>query len=330
MRRLLITIMLAAAGILTPAAALAGTAHGPAVQRFGVRLVDVPVSEAHNPRALRYIIDYVSPGTVLRRRILVLSEESRKAHLTFYPDAAQITRGFFIGDAGQTRSELTSWISVQHRVLTLRPHGNVMDLVTIRVPRIATRGEHYGVIWAQQVAHARTASGAGISEVTRVGIRIYLFVGRGGVPPTKFAITSVSGSRTGKGQPRIVARVHNTGERAVDLTGTARLTGGPGGTTAGPFGAQQVVTLAPGQSGNVTFLPGSRIPNGPWNARVTLVSGLTTSTASATIQFSGTVAAAAWITRLPVMITVAALVIALLFLARIMLRRRPQARRAHA
>jgi len=30
-----------------------------------------------------------------------------------------------------------------------------MDLVTIKVPRGATRGEHCGVIWVQQAAHLR-------------------------------------------------------------------------------------------------------------------------------------------------------------------------------
>jgi len=58
-RRLLgIIMLLLAAGTLSPAAVAA--AHRPAgrvPQRFGVRLVDVPVDEAHNPRALRYIVD---------------------------------------------------------------------------------------------------------------------------------------------------------------------------------------------------------------------------------------------------------------------------------
>ena len=46
----------------------------------------------------------------------------------------------------------------------------------------------------------------------------------------------------------LTALAHNTGGRAVDLYGTARLTGGPGGTSAGPFPIHQVITVAPGQS----------------------------------------------------------------------------------
>ena len=65
MRRLLGVLLLAlAAGTLIPAASAMAGANPvkPSPQRFGVRLVDVPVSEAHNPRGLRYIIDYLAPG----------------------------------------------------------------------------------------------------------------------------------------------------------------------------------------------------------------------------------------------------------------------------
>lgn len=334
MRRLLSTLMLAAAaGTLFPAAAaLAGTAPAArlATQRFGIRLVDVPVSEARNPRALRYIIDYLPPGAVIHRRIMVMNQESRRAHFTVYADAAHITHGDFIGDAGATRSELTSWITIQHPALTLNPHTGVMDMVTIRVPRWPTRGEHYGVIWFQQVSRMRLSSGFAIKEVDRVGIRIYLTVGPGGLPPCRFAITSITGHRTARGRPYITARVDDTGGQAVDLNGTARLTGGPGNTSAGPFNAHQVTTLAPGQSWTMTFVPGSKIPNGPWKATITLVSGLTTSTAAATIQFSGSPSDTAWTARLPIMISVAGAVMALLILARIRFRRAPQTRHAPA
>ena len=287
MRRLLgiITLVLAA-GTLSPAAVAA--AHRPAgrvPQRFGVRLVDVPVDGAHNPRALRYIVDYLPTGTVIHRRILIVNQEPRTAHFTVYPDAAQILHDLFTGDAGGTRSELTQWIRVQHPKVTLRPGASVLDRVTIAVPRGATRGEHYGVIWVQQTAHRRVTQGFGINDVARVGIRVYLAVGQGGAPPTNFAIASVAGHRSARGRPTIGVHVENTGGRAVDLNGTARLTDGPGGSSAGPFRAQQIITLAPGQSGTMTFAPPKSVPNGPWKARVTLVSGLTTRTATASVQF---------------------------------------------
>jgi hypothetical protein len=289
-RRLLSMIMLVlAAGTLSPAVIAVAATHrhiGPAPQRFGIRLVDVPVDEANNPRALRYIIDYLPTGTVIHRRILILNQEAHTAHFTVYPDAARISNGSFTGDSGATRSELTGWISVQHRTLTLRPHASVMDMVTIKIPPGATRGEHYGVIWAQQAAYVRASSGIGVNEVDRAGVRIYLAVGQGGAPPTSFAISSITGHRSAHGWPSMVAHVENTGGRAVDLSGTVSLSGGPGNTNAGPFAEQKIITLAPGQSGNMTFAPPKSLPNGPWQAKVTLVSGLTETTTTRTVVFS--------------------------------------------
>ena len=290
MRRLFSMIMLVlAAGTLSPGVVAVAAIHrpiGPAPQRFGVRLVDVPVSAADNPRALRYIIDYLPTGTVIHRRILIMNQEARIAHFTVYPDAASISNGSFTGDSGATRSELTGWISVQYQTLTLRPHASAMDMITIRVPPGATRGEHYGLIWVQQAAYARASSGFGVSEIARVGIRIYLAVGQGGAPPTSFAVTSITGHRSARGWPTMVVHVDNTGGRAVDLSGTARLSGGPGDIEAGPLTEQGVITLAPGQSGNVTFAPPRSLPDGTWQAKVTLVSGLTTAAATATVVFS--------------------------------------------
>ena len=213
-----------------------------------------------------------------------------------------------------------------HPSLTLAPHAQFLEMVTIRVPRSATRGEHYGEIWFQQVAHARSASGVAIGEVARIGMRIYLAVGLGGAPPTKFAVTSLTGYLSSRGRPILVAHVRNTGGRAVDLGGHVRLTQGPGGETAGPFPDQRIITLAPGQSGDVTFAPGQGLSTGPWLATVTLVSGFTT----ATVQFTNHPAAPPLLTRLPVLLAAGGVVIALLLIARTLRRRPGRASRVHA
>jgi hypothetical protein len=252
--------------------------------QFGLRLVDVPVSEANNPRALRYIIDDLPTGTIIHRRILIVNNEPRKARFTVYPAAAHITGGLFVGDSGATPNELTTWTSVQHPSVTLAAGASTMDTVTIKVPKHATRGEHYGVVWVQQTSKPRSGSGFGVTEVSRVGVRMYLAVSRGGIPPTKFEITSITGRWLASGQPLIVAHVKNTGGRAVDLNGTVRLVNGPGHTSSGPFPAQKIVTLAPGQSYDLTFAPPKTLPLGSWKATGTLVSGLTKASGTATVQ----------------------------------------------
>ena len=301
MRRSISFLMFAlATGILSilgpvASAATASSLSAPQAPHgsFGVRLLDAPVSEADNPRALRYIIDYLPTGTVIHRRILIANGEAHTARFTVYAGAAHIIAGQFVGDAGATRSELTGWVSVQHPVVTLAAGASVTDMVTIKVPAGATRGEHYGVVWVQQAAKARTGGGSSVIEVDRVGVRIYLAVGRGGAPPTSFDITSITGHRSAGGQPVLVAKVDNTGGRAVDLDGTALLADGPGNSRAGPFSSGQITTLAPGQSGTLTFAPPASLPDGPWRATVSLVSGLTTATASATVRFTAVVAAQA-------------------------------------
>jgi hypothetical protein len=277
------------------AATSAGLSAKPGSQGgFGIRLVDVPVSEVDNPRALRYIIDYLPTRTVIHRRILIENDEPRAAHFTVYADAAYIAGGQFIGYTGATRNELTTWVSVQHPSVTLAPGASVMDMITISVPAGATEGEHYGDIWLQQESTVRPPGrGFAVIEVGRVGIRVYLAVGRGGAPPTSFDITSITGHRTAAGRPAIVAHVNNTGGRAIDLHGTLSLADGPGNTSSGPFPAQAIVTLAPGQSWNMTFAPPRSLPDGTWRATVTLVSGMTTATATATIQLTPIVAARA-------------------------------------
>jgi hypothetical protein len=300
-RRSISAITLALAiGILSisiPVASAATSARLSAAPRspgkFGVRLVDVPVSEAANPRALDYIIDYLPTGTVIHRRILISNDEPQTVRFFVYPAAAHITGGQFIGYRGAARNELTTWVNVQHPVVTLAPGASVMDMVTIKVPRGATRGEHYGVIWVQQRASTRTNTKFAVIEVSRVGIRMYVAVGRGGAPPTSFDITSITGHWSATGQPVIVAHVNNTGGRALDLNGTVRLAGGPGNTSSGPFHAQKIATIAPGQSWNVTFAVPRSLPQGAWKVTVTLVSGLTTARATTTILLTERVAAQA-------------------------------------
>jgi hypothetical protein len=325
MRRLLSTLTLAlalAAGIIAPAAsALASPAPG--AGSFGVRLYDVPDGDAHNTRDLEYITDVLRPGSVISRRILAVNREARTVRFTVYPDAAKITKGSFVGQAGETRSELTTWIHVQRRVLVLHPGQQALDRITIRVPRVATRGEHYGVIWVQQTALMRRATGPQIREVARVGVRIYLGVGQGGALPTQFRITSLRGAITA-GQPTVVAHVTNTGGQAVDLAGTTVLSGGPGGATVAAVHERQVVTLAPGQSGTLAFLEHRGLPDGPWTAKVALVSGFTHATVTSSLDFAGAVPGGS---VLPWLIWIPGLVIGLLAVVVALLRYGPLAGR---
>ena len=192
--------------------------------------------------------------------------------------------GAFVGDAGQTLSYLTTWITLSRHSVSLAPHARAMVTVTIQVPRTASPGNLYGVIWAQETYLGKTSKGVNLIETNRVGIRIYLNVGPGGPPPVNFDITSIRGTRSARGQFMVVAQVNNTGGQAIDAAGTLKLTNGPGGLSAGPY-KEPAVTLAPGQSQPITVVLNKEMPHGSWLATIDETSGITQRSAQATIDF---------------------------------------------
>ncbi|MET7564626.1 hypothetical protein ABZS95_31325 [Streptomyces sp. NPDC005479] len=68
----------------------------------GVRLVDIPVELADDPRARHYIVDNLRPGTTVRRRIEVLNTTDSTLRVEVYPAAAIITHGSFVGQPARS------------------------------------------------------------------------------------------------------------------------------------------------------------------------------------------------------------------------------------
>jgi len=258
----------------------------------GVRLLDVPADEVNNPRARQYIVDNLAPGKTIQRRIEVSNTTTSAQHVAIYPAAAVITDGSFIGAAAHTADDLSTWTTVSRPTIDIPAGSAAVDTVTVAIPAAASPGERYAVVWAE----VRSAQAGGTIElVNRVGIRMYVYVG-GNNPATSFTVETLTGQRNSGGHPLVRAQVHNTGGLAVDLSGTVTLSSVTGGLTAGPYPAQLGTTLAPGQSEPVWFVPASQVTDGPWNATVTLNSGLTHEAYRAKITFPrgpGTAPAAA-------------------------------------
>jgi hypothetical protein len=249
-----------------------------------VRIIDVPAATQNDPRARLYVVDHLAPGTVIKRRIEVTNTTHSLAHVTLYPAAAAITDGSFLGAAGHTPNDLTTWTSVSPAAPAIAANGKVTATVTVHVPKDAAPGEQYGVVWAE-VNSAPAGSSGGIVAVNRVGIRMYVDVGPGGAPAANFTIESLTAERAADGAPVVVASVHNTGGRALDMSGTLQLKAGPGGLSAGPFPAVLGTTLAIGATTPVRIALDKQLPAGPWNAMVTLRSGLIERSVKATITF---------------------------------------------
>ncbi|MCU1498188.1 MAG: hypothetical protein JWM47_2141 [Acidimicrobiales bacterium] len=250
---------------------------------IGIRLLEAPSGAADDPRAQVHIVDHLAPGTVIRRQISVSSTADTPVHAILYPAAATITGGSFVGADGATANDLSSWTTVTPKQVDVPAGGQAEATVTIAVPRDAAPGEQYGVVWAE--VRSGAADGSGVAEVTRVGVRMYLSVGPGGAPAPDFAIETLTAGRSSDGAPTVLAAVHNTGGRALDLGGTLELSAGPGGVRAGPFPAALGTTLAIGATEPVTIVLDGQLPAGPWDATVTLHSGLVERSAHATLTF---------------------------------------------
>lgn len=278
----LLAIVLHAAVVAPAAAAGDPRRHRP--ERFGIRLLEIPENRLDDPRSHAFIVDHVNPGTTFTRRLEVFSTSPERQHVNVYPAAARVGDEGFTFAPGRTGNELTSWITLDRTSVDLPPHGHVPVRATVAVPPTASKGERYAVIWAE-ISSASPGPSGNIALVNRVGVRTYLDVGPGGEPPTSFRIGEVTAGRTDDGQPRLVAEVGNTGERAIDLEGEVRLSEGPSALSAGPFRGTRATTLPPGGHGQVTVLLGDDLPAGPWRFRLTLRSGRVSRTATGTITF---------------------------------------------
>ncbi|MDH6110273.1 hypothetical protein P3T36_004795 [Kitasatospora sp. MAP12-15] len=315
----MLTLLLAALCISAASAVGATTTTGRSANAdpspdgsVGIRLLEAPLNRHDDPRALTSIVDHLAPGAVINRRLEISSTSSAPQHVEVYPSAVAIEHGSMVFAPDRTANELTDWVTLDHTSLDLPPHGTAEVRATINVRPAASSGERYAVIWAQVAS--RPDPSHTVTTVNRVGLRLYIDVGPGGEPPSDFQIGELTATRTKDGQPEVLAQVHNTGQRALDLGGTLSLTDGPGSTNAGPFQVTHGTTLAPGDTAPVTVLLDPRLADGPWTAHLTLVSGLVKRTATATLTFAaspgstsqGVLPQTGWPTLGPVVAVIAA------------------------
>ena len=288
MRRSTLAILVLLTGVAGALGAVGPASGRPAqepapVESIGIRLVEAPADAAGDPRAQMYIVDHLAPGSVIRRKVQVSSTAATTTPLELYAASARIIDGAFTGADGRTANELSSWTSVTPGTADLPAGGQISATVSIVVPEDAAPGEQYAVVWAESRS-AGSDDGA-VTQVNRVGIRLYVSVGPGGAPAADFTIESLTAQRTADGTPRVVASVRNTGGRALDLSGTLDLIDGPGGVRAGPFPAALGTTLAIHETADVVIDFDTQLPAGPWDATIHLRSGRVEREAHATITF---------------------------------------------
>jgi hypothetical protein len=272
--------------LLLPATA---NSAAPPAPGLGIRLLEAPTERHDDPRARVYIIDRVPPGGGFTRRIEITNGDDTAMDVVLYPATAGIASGAFTVRDRSAPGEIPLWTTISPATAHLAPHGRAQATVTVKVPPNTAPGEYYGGAAVERPARS-TPKGVVVS--LRVAIRMYLSVGPGGEPASDFTIDTLTAERSPTGEPLVLAQVHNTGGRALDMTGQLRLSKGPGGLSAGPFNATLGTTLGVGQSEPVKVTLDKALPNGPWLARMELASGLVRRAATATITFPDSGAAA--------------------------------------
>ncbi len=247
---------------------------------IGIRLIDAS-AEASNLPVRLHIADTIKPGTTITRRVEVSNSTTSPHSVVLYAAAATINNGSFIGAAGRMGNELSSWTTVEKPAVGLPAESTVTSSVTIAVPADAPLGEMYAVVWAE----VGTPDAGKSSMAKRVGIRMYVEISSSDPQPASFAVDTVTAQRGNDGKPVILAQVRNTGGRALDFSGTAKLSSITGELRAGPFPAEFGTTLAPDQSGPVRFPATGGLADGPWNVTLDMASGHMRASYQAQITF---------------------------------------------
>jgi len=94
--------------------------------------------------------------------------------VSIYPGKATFSHGKFEVADGRTGNSLTSWTKLSPNVLNLKAGDSKFINVTILAPDDAPSIQQFGVIWAEVQG---APNEAGITSISRVGIRMYVPVG---------------------------------------------------------------------------------------------------------------------------------------------------------
>lgn len=141
---------------------------------IGIRIAQIPAEVAEKPYANVYIINRLQPAVNFRQRLEVFNTSSREFKVSLYPGAATFKGGKFEIAEGRSGNKFTEWIKLTPSSLSVKPGETKAFNVNISPPADAVSLQQFGVIWAEVQAQKNEA---GITSVSRVGIRIYVPVG---------------------------------------------------------------------------------------------------------------------------------------------------------
>jgi len=144
------------------------------VGSVGIRIAQIPAALANEPLAGSYIISRLQPGVALEQRLEVFNTSTQEIKVSVYPGLATFKNKKFLIGNGRDGNDLSSWTKLSFTSVTLKPSTSQYFTMIISPPADALSLQQFGVIWAEVQG---APNSAGITAVSRVGIRMYIPVG---------------------------------------------------------------------------------------------------------------------------------------------------------
>ena len=151
-----------------------------AVGSVGIRISEIPANVADHPYSKVYIVSRLQPGIEMTQRLEVFNTSPKEFRVSLYPGMATFVNGEFKIGEGRMGNTLTRWTKLTPDTVLVKAGGSKFFNVTISPPSDAASITQYGVIWAEVEG---TPNEAGITSVSRVGIRMYVPVGNSSESP---------------------------------------------------------------------------------------------------------------------------------------------------
>jgi hypothetical protein len=273
----------AVAAPATPASALSasGVAGTPSTGRVSWSVVP---ATATGPDSSRLQFDYgnVKAGSTIIDHVEVINRSAQSAAFSVYAtDATGTTPQGVITllPAGAKPKDVGSWTSFPGgapQLSTVIPADRaVIETFTIKVPRLATPGDHTGAMVAAVGVVRKASNSSQVIENYRIGLPIEFRV-----PGPLHSGLQVQSISTGFSDP---LNPFGTGTATISYTvantGNVRLAATPTVSISGPFGQSKVVhpaklpLILPGDSVRVSLRVPGLFPDGPMTAHVAVNGG---------------------------------------------------------
>lgn len=221
----------------------------------------------------------VKPGSTVIDHVEIVNRSKQAAAFSIYGTDATGTsaqNALLLLPQGKKPTDIGSWVGFQggaSELGTIIPGGKAIVLLfTIKIPLLATPGDHTGALIAAVGIPKKSANGLAVVENYRIAVPIEMRVP--GALRAGIQIQSISGgfsvplNPAGSGTATISYTVANVGN--------VKQTGAQAVTVTGPFGEKATVrptklpTILPGDSIRVTVPVSGLYPAGPMSAHVTV------------------------------------------------------------